>query len=93
MAREQPAYLRSMMAFSSAGVVLFTMTTAPWLGLTWMVNSLLVPRSGVRLERVTVMSTCSPGSTKSPEPITQLVDQVQLGVPLPVQLTAWSLSR
>ena len=51
------------------------MTTAPLLGLICMVNSCFAARRGVRLVRVTVISTCSPGSTISPEPINHSEDQ------------------
>ncbi len=44
------------MALSSSGVVLLTMTTAPLLGFTWIVNSLLLASHGERFVRVTVMS-------------------------------------
>ena len=66
-----------MMDFSSAGVVLFTTTTAPRLGLIWMVNSVLLRRTGVMFEMLTVTSTCSFGSTRLPEPIIQDVSQKQ----------------
>ena len=36
-----------------------------------MVNSLPLPRTGVMLVNVTVNSTCSPASTRSPDPTTQ----------------------
>ena len=77
---------------NAAGVVLVTINRAPLLVLTRMVNPLLVLRKGVRLEVAPVISTCSPGSTRPGEPITQADDHEQLGVPLPVQLSAWSRS-
>ena len=69
------------------------MTTAPLLGFTCMVNSFFRPKTGVILDRPTVTSTCSPGSTKSPEPMIQLVVQKQYYEPDPdplVQFRAWS---
>ncbi len=53
------------------------MTTAPLLGFTCMVNSFFMPSIGVMLDRSTVTSTCSPGPTMSPEPMTQFVVQKQ----------------
>jgi len=53
-----------------------------------MVNSLSLAMTGVRLIRLTMISTCSPVSTRSPEPISQLADQEQPGEPLPVQFIA-----
>ena len=81
-----------MIFLISPGMVLFTITTAPLFGLTWMVNSLPLT-SALSSVRVTVKSTCSPGSNKSLVPMIHLVDHEQLGEPLPVQLMAASSSR
>ena len=66
-------------------MVLFTTTGAPMLGLTWMVNCVFLPRGGVRPVRVTIISTRSPDSIMSPEPIIQLAVHEQLPAPPAVQ--------
>jgi len=61
--------------------------SAPLLGLTWMVNSLRVPRSVDKPVRVTSTSTASPGSTRGPVPMSQVACQSAAAIFL-----SWSLS-
>ena len=57
------SYLSAVIPCNSPGNVLFTMTIAPLLGLTWTENSFFSLKRGVWLVRMIVISTCSPVST------------------------------
>ena len=66
-----------MLPFNLGAVVRLTMTTAPLLGLACMVNFFFRPNPGVMLVRFRVTSTYSPGSSKPPDPMIQVLVQVQ----------------
>ena len=73
--RGESDYFRSTTVVSSAGVVLLTISTAPRLGLTSMVNSVLTNRREARPWRPTAISTRSPGFRSPLVPLSQVAVQ------------------